>query len=90
MRRNSQYKRVISFCKIHEKVYFWYFAIDPLFSCAHTVYKSQNWQKTKVTADGWSIEWPDELWFIDEKTKISYDMTIPDKVGHSFRSKVGQ
>ena len=44
-------------------------------SCSHTVYKSLNWQSTKVTWDGWNIEWPDELRFIDEKTKISYDIT---------------
>ncbi len=44
-------------------------------SCTHTVYKSLDWQRTKVTADGWNIEWPDELRFMDEKTRISYNIT---------------
>jgi len=41
-------------------------------SCSQKVYRSLEWQSTRVTADGWIIEWPDQLRFIDDKTKISY------------------
>ncbi len=44
-------------------------------SCSQKVYRSLDWQSSKVTADGWIIEWPDQLRFIDNKTKLSYDIS---------------
>ncbi len=44
-------------------------------SCTHEIYRSLDWQRTKVTADGWDIEWPDQLRFLDPKTKITYGIS---------------
>ncbi len=44
-------------------------------SCSHKVYKALDWQPTRVASDGWVIDWPDPLRYIDEKTKINYDIT---------------
>ena len=44
-------------------------------SCSHEIFRSLDWQRTKVTADGWNIEWPDQPRFLDPKTRITYGIS---------------
>ncbi|MEI7664204.1 MAG: hypothetical protein WCK34_18500, partial [Bacteroidota bacterium] len=58
-----------------KKLFFPLLLLSLFSSCSHEVYRSLHWQQTRVTPDGGEIEWPGQMRFLDDKTRITYDIS---------------